>query len=58
MKEITFTEMADVSGAGSEIYLTPLPGTDAPTTGDAPFVPESPDIKKMMFQTILYTQET
>lgn len=46
MKEITFTEMADVSGAGSEIYLTPLPGTDAPTTGDAPFVPGKPGYKE------------
>ncbi|EAM2866859.1 hypothetical protein AHS81_24695 [Salmonella enterica] len=39
MKEITCTEMITISGAGADIeQLKPLPGTDAPTTGDAPFI--------------------
>ncbi|EAB6474166.1 hypothetical protein DTF36_22885 [Salmonella enterica subsp. enterica] len=46
MKEMSFTDMIAVSGAGSDIDLKPLPGTDAPTTGDAPFVPGKPGYKE------------
>ncbi|EBV5086387.1 hypothetical protein ID80_004790 [Salmonella enterica subsp. enterica serovar Ball] len=46
MKEITFTEMMNVSGAGADIELKPLPGTNAPATGDAPFVPGKPGYKE------------
>ncbi|EAM5884364.1 hypothetical protein EPW57_21415 [Salmonella enterica] len=39
MKEVSCTEMTAISGAGADIeQLKPLPGTDAPTTGDAPFI--------------------
>lgn len=31
--------MNDVNGAGSDIKLKPVANTEAPTTGDAPFVP-------------------
>ncbi|EDV9721726.1 hypothetical protein NU50_003143 [Salmonella enterica subsp. salamae] len=46
MKEIYFTDMSAVSGAGLDIDLKPLPGTDAPTTGDAPFIPGKPGYKE------------
>lgn len=46
MKEIAYQEMSVVSGAGSDDVLVPLPGTEAPTTGDAPFLPGKPGYKE------------
>ncbi|ASG19179.1 hypothetical protein AXB88_23275 [Salmonella enterica] len=47
MEEISCTEMTAISGAGADIeQLKPLPGTDAPTTGDAPFIPGKPGYKE------------
>lgn len=56
MKKINFDEANDVNGAGSDIKLKPVANTEAPTTGDAPFVPDKHGYKKMMFQKILYIQ--
>ncbi|MGU9645427.1 hypothetical protein ACV3J6_20710 [Salmonella enterica subsp. houtenae serovar 16:z4,z23:-] len=46
MKEIAYQEMSVVSGAGSDDVLVPLPGTEAPTTGDAPFLLGKPGYKE------------
>ncbi|ASG19105.1 hypothetical protein ZQ34_005286 [Salmonella enterica subsp. salamae] len=47
MKEISYTKMTTISGAGADIeQFKPLPGTDAPTTGDAPFIPGKPGYKE------------
>lgn len=46
MKELTSEQVTTVSGAGSDIDLKPLPDSDAPTTGDAPFIPGKPGYKE------------
>lgn len=46
LKKIEFDKMDDVNGAGSDIKLKPVVNTEAPTTGDAPFVPGKHGYKK------------